>query len=187
MTQVMMPRMSRRLGQTVRAGLLSVGLLSALSAQADVIDWLNIEQRPNIEGLKTLYVGGGLSNAFVYVHTETPTPYGNVYAKVGQFYDGDGVAGQVGWRYPYQYSGDGQNGYFLGGFIGHVESDSLNGELYNRLGAGVELSYLWQNALRSGSASLAMAGGEENTANNGSKRRATPMVIFSATFSFGVF
>ncbi len=186
MTQVMMQYMSRRLTQGLRIGALSIGMLFAMSAQADVIDWFGIEQRPNIAGLKKLYVGGGLSNALVYAHAETPTAYGNVYAKAGQFYDGQEVAGQVGWRYPYQYSGSGNNGYFIGGFIGHVESDSLNGELYNRLGAGLELSYLWQNALRAGSASVAVAAGEENTANNGIKTRATPLLIFSVTFGLGV-
>ena len=185
MTQSMCQPLQQRLRQGMRLGALSIALLWALPAQADVIDWFGIEQRPNIDGLKKLYVGAGLSNALVAAHAEAPTQYGNVYAKVGTFYDGEEVAGQVGWRYPYQYSGDTRNGYFLGGFIGHVESDSLNGELYNRLGAGLELSYLWQNALRSGSASVAVAAGEENTADDGSKRRATPMLIFSVTFGFG--
>jgi hypothetical protein len=186
MAQVMTQSMRSRLTQGLRLGALSIGILLALPAQADVIDWFGIEQRPNIDGLKKLYVGAGLSNALVAAHAEAPTKYGNVYAKVGTFYDGEEVAGQVGWRYPYQYSGDTRNGYFLGGFIGHVESDNLNGELYNRLGAGLELSYLWQNALRSGSASVAVAAGEEDTANNGVKKRATPMLIFSVTFGLGV-
>lgn len=187
MTQVMMQYVSRRLNPMLRIGALSIGMLFTASAQADVIDWFGIEQRPNIEGLKKLYVGGGLSNALVYGHAEAPTKYGNVYVKAGQFYDGEELAGQVGWRYPYQYSGSTRNGYFLGGFIGHVESDSLNGELYNRLGAGLEFSYLWQNAMRAGSVSVAVAAGEEDTANNGIKKRATPMLIFSATFGLGVF
>ena len=187
MTQVMTQYASRRLTQGLRASALSIGMLLAVSAQADVIDWLGIEQRPNIDSLKTVYVGGGLSNAFVYAHAEAPTQYGNLYAKAGQFYDGEEVAAQLGWRYPYQYSAATNNGYFIGGFIGHIESDSLNGELYNRLGAGLELSYLWQNALRAGSASLAVAGGEEKTANNGSKTRATPLLIFSVTFGLGMF
>lgn len=187
MTQVMVPNMSRRFAPMARIGALSMGMLLAMSAQADLIDWLQIEQRPNNEGLKSLYVGAGLSNAFVYAHAEAPTKYGNVYAKTGQFYDGEGIAGQIGWRYPYQYSGNTRNGYFLGGFIGHIESDRFDGELYNRLGAGLEISYLWQNALRSGSASVAVAVGEQDTADNGSRRRATPMLIFSATFGFAVF
>lgn len=186
MTQVMTQYMSRRLTQGLRIGALSIGMLLAVSAQADVIDWFGIEQRPNTDGLKKLYVGAGLSNALVAAHAEAPTKYGNVYAKAGQFYDGEEIAGQIGWRYPYQYSGATRNGYFLGGFIGHVESDSLNGELYNRLGAGLELSYLWQNALRSGSASVAVAAGEEDTANNDVKKRATPMLLFSVTFGLGV-
>lgn len=186
MTQVMTQYMSRRLTHGLRIGALSIGMLLAMSAQADVIDWFGIEQRPNIEGLKKVYVGAGLSNALVAAYAETPTAYGNVYVKAGSFYDGDEIAGQVGWRYPYQYSGATNNGYFLGGFIGHVESDSFNGELYNRLGAGLELSYLWQNALRAGSASIAIAGGEESTAANGAKRRTSPMLMFSVTFGFGV-
>lgn len=186
MAQVMTHHMSRRLTHGLRIGALSIGMLLAMSAQADVIDWFGIEQRPNTEGLKKVYVGGGVSNSLIFAHAEAPTQYGNVYAKAGQFYDGEGVAGQLGWRYPYQYSKDTRNGYFLGGFIGHIESDSLNGELYNRLGAGLELSYLWQNALRAGSASVALVAGEEKTANNGTQTRATPMLMFGVTFGLGV-
>ncbi|MEC7118766.1 MAG: hypothetical protein VXW65_02535 [Pseudomonadota bacterium] len=170
----------------VQIGMLSMALSVGMTAQADVIDWLGIEQRPNLEGLKKVYAGAGLSNAFINTYAESPTPYGNVYAKVGQFYDGNGLAGQLGWRYPYAYTGVDRNGYYLGGFVGHVEADSFDGDDYNRLGAGLELSYIWMNAVRAGSVSMAVAAGEEKTDSRGTKRRATPMVLFSFTFGLGV-
>jgi hypothetical protein len=171
----------------LRGLLLVSGLMAGAVAQADVIDWLDLETRPNTKDLKSVYVGVGLTNALVHANAEAPTKYGNVYAKVGQFYDGEGVAGVLGWRYPYAYTGTDQNGYYLGGFVGHVENDRLDHALYNRLGGGLELSYLWSNTQRITAASVAFAAGVEKTAENGTKKRAKPMVLFSYSFGVGAF
>ena len=175
----------------MRNGLQGLMLISSLMAgavaHADVIDWLDLETRPNLKDLKTVYIGAGLTNALVHVNAEAPTAYGNVYAKVGQFYDGKGVAGVLGWRYPYAYSGTDQNGYYLGGFVGHVQNDRLDNQRYNRLGGGLEMSYLWSNSQRLSAASVAVAAGVEKTGDNGAKKRAKPMIIFGYSFAVGVF
>lgn len=179
---------SNTMKHPVHVGVLLACLAVTSTAQADVIDWLGWEEtRPDIKGLSTVYVGVGISNAFVNANVEAPTPYGNVYAKMGQFYDGQGVAGQVGWRYPYAMTGVDKNGYYLGGFVGHIENDSLDFERYNRLGGAAELSYVWMNAQRMGSASIAIGAGEQTTGKNGEQKFSKPMMVFSITFGIGAF
>jgi hypothetical protein len=128
-----------------------------------------------------------MTNALLHVNAEMPTKWGNAYAKVGQFYDGKGVAGQVGFRYPYLYTGTDKNGYYLGGFVGHVENDIVNFERYNRLGVGMELSYVWLNSDRLAAASVAVAFGEHKESNGVIARRTQPMILFGYSFNIGVF
>lgn len=174
--------------QWLPVGVLLAGLMAGASAHADVIDWLGWgDTRPQTKDLPTVYVGGGFTNAFFHANVEAPTPYGNTYLKLGQYYDGEGLAALAGWRYPYALTGVDQNGYYLGGFVGHIESDSLNAENYNRLGAGLELSYVFMNPQRAGAASVSVAGGEEKTGDNGEKRRSKPIILFSLTFGIGMF
>jgi hypothetical protein len=171
------------------AAVLGALLMVTPLAHADILDTLGWDRtRPDIKKLSTLYVGGGFANSFIYASAETPTPYGNVYARVGQYYKGDGVAGQLGWRYPYAYTGVDKNGYYLGGFIGHIKDDVLDGERYNRLGGGVELSYLSLRNELLASGSVALAFGESKTSKDGStQRKTTPMIIFAANFNVGLF
>lgn len=171
----------------LRVLMLVGGALLGAAAQADVIDWLELETRPDTKGLHHVYLGVGLTNALVHVNAEAPTAYGNVYGKMGQFYDGQGVAGQLGWRYPYALNGTDKDGYYLGGFVGHIQNDRLDNERYNRLGAGLELSYLWMNPQRITAASVSVGAGVEKTADNGEKKRATPSILFSYSFGIGAF
>lgn len=172
----------------VHVGVLLACLAVTGVAQADVIDWLGWdENRPDTKGLSPVYVGVGFTNALVHANAEVPTPYGNVYAKVGQFYDGQGLAGQVGWRYPYAMTGVDKNGYYLGGFVGHIENDRLDGERYNRLGAGAEVSYVWMNDARAGAASVAIGAGEQTSSKTGEQKFSKPMMVFSITFGIGAF
>lgn len=179
---------SNTMKHPVHVGVLLACLAVTGVAHADVIDWLGWEEnRPDTKGLSKVYVGLGFSNALVHGNAEVPTPYGNVYARVGQFYDGEGVAGQLGWRYPYAMTGVDKNGYYLGGFVGHIENDRLDGERYNRLGGAVELSYVWMNAARAGSASVAIGAGEQTSSEAGEQKFSKPMVVFSFTFGIGAF
>lgn len=91
-----------------------------------------------------------------------PTDYGNLYVKVGGFLDGPKeAAGQIGFRYPYYLTGTDKNGYYFGGFVGHVETKSIDGKKYNRLGAGGELSYVWMDNSRVSAASIGIGFGEQ--------------------------
>lgn len=103
-----------------------------------------------------IYAGVGFANDHLYVMAEKPTSYGNIYAKIGQFIDGNGVAGLAGYRYPYQVFGGGKNrnGVYPGIFAGHVEVVNKDGKRYNRLGAGLDISYLWFDATRISSLTL---------------------------------
>jgi hypothetical protein len=171
----------------LRLGVLAACLMAGGAVHADVIDWLGWEVRPDTTGLKPVYLGVGLTNALLHFNAEVPTAYGNVYAKVGQFYDGKEVAGQIGWRYPYLLTGTDQNGYYLGGMLGHIQNDRLDGDRYNRLGGALELSYVWSNVHRINAASVAIGAGVEKTGDSGEKKRAKPTILFSYTFGVGAF
>lgn len=168
-------------------GLMFASVLAAMPAHADVQDWyLALEKNPqDLKQLRKVYVGVGFKNALVHVQAEAPTPYGIYYGNVGQFLDGQGIAVQAGVRYPYLLTGEDQNGYYVGGFVGHVENDRLDGDRYNRLGAGLEFSYLFLNKNRSSAASVGIGAGIPETGDNGVKKRSKPMAFFSYTFGVG--
>lgn len=166
----------------------ALALLCATHAEAAVKDWL---PSPSVEtaGLKKLYAGAGFSNEMIHFNTEVPTGYGNFYAKAGGFLDSDNgdFAGLVGFRYPYALSGTDKNGYYLGGFLGHIEESDVGGKPYNRLGAGAEISYVWMNQSRISAASIGVGFGEQKTGPNGTRDHSSAVVMFSYTINFGIF
>lgn len=171
------------------AALLGALLLATPLAHADIIEKLGWDRvRPDTKNLSKVYGGAGFANSLMYFSAEAPTRYGNVYARVGQFYKGSGVAGQLGWRYPYAYTGVDKNGYYLGGFVGHVEDGNVDNERFNRLGGGVELSYLSMREDVLASASVALAFGDTVESSDGKfKSKPAPMIIFAANFNVGFF
>ncbi len=171
------------------AVMLSALLLATPLAHADILEKLGWSgTRPDPKSLSKVYLGGGLANSLIFASAEAPTPYGNVYAHVGQFYKGGGVAGQLGWRYPYAYTGVDKNGYYLGGFVGHIEDGTIDGERYNRLGVGLELSYLTLRKEALNAFGVALVAGEKKQDNAGAViKRTTPQVMFSANFNVGLF
>ena len=61
--------------------------------------------------------------------------------------NGDKTAGgQVGFRYPYYLTGTDKNGYYIGFYAGHLDSKEVDGDFKSRLGAGVDLAYVWLNS-----------------------------------------
>ena len=90
------------------------------------------------------YVGLGLFDDMLNANVETVTDAGNFYLRVGRFMESNAsdIAANVGWRTPITNGRD-DSGYFAGVFIGHVIGASRQGEDYNRLGAGADLSYHW--------------------------------------------
>jgi hypothetical protein len=166
---------------------LMVWSAATFQAQAAIKDWLP-EPKIKTEGLKSVYAGVGLTSDLLHFSAESPTAYGTVYAKAGSFLGGaDKAAGQVGFRYPYHLTGTDQNGYYLGGFVGHIESASMNREDYNRLGAGLELSYVWLNRSRLSAASIALGVGERKKGSGGQEDKPQPKILFGYTFNFGIY
>lgn len=162
-------------------------LAASFQAQAAIEDWLP-EPKIKTDGLKKVYAGVGLTSDLLHFNAELPTGYGTVYAKAGSFLGGaNEVAGQVGFRYPYHLTGTDQNGYYFGGFAGHIESGSLDREDYNRLGAGVELSYVWLNSSRLSAASIGIGIGERKKSSTGEENKPKPMVLFGYSFNFGIY
>lgn len=133
------------------------------------------------------YAGVGLSNGFMHFLAEKPTRIGNFYAKIGQFYGGTGVAGQVGYRYPYKLTGVNNNGVYVGAFAGHVADDRKDGKRYNRLGAGIDISYLWFDASRIGALSMGLYFAEPTKEANGERKEIKPKLMASISLAAGLF
>lgn len=167
--------------------LLTVGLMTSVSAQAAVKDWFP-KPATDTTGLKKVYAGVGITNELYHLNAEMPTGYGNIYVKAGGFIDGPNEpAGQIGFRYPYFLTGTDKNGYYFGGFVGHIETKTQDSKKYNRLGAGGELSYVWMNRSRVSAASVGIGVGERKKGRDGTKEDATPMIMFGYSFSFGIY
>ena len=99
--------------------------------------------------VSTWNVGAGFTKKLLHGNVEWVNPYGIAYAKAGVFLNDDNPAGgQVGFRYPYHLTGTDKNGYYIGAYAGHIESKQINGKEKARLGAGVDLAYVWLNPER---------------------------------------
>lgn len=169
------------------AALLTMGLVVSGSAQAAVKDWLP-KPAADTTGLKKVYAGVGITNELYHLNTEIPTGYGNMYVKLGAFIDGPSEpAGQIGFRYPYFLTGTDKNGYYFGGFLGHVETRTIDSKKENRLGAGGELSYVWMNSSRVSVASVGIGVGEGKKDRSGNKEDSKPMIMFGYSFNFGIY
>lgn len=145
------------------------------------------ETKPYLKDMSRVYVGAGFTNDLIHGYTEAPTRYGNVYAKVGRFFSGNGFAGQAGWRYPYAIGENSSSGVYVGGFVGHVSSDSYAGNKYNRLGAAAELSWLRADKQRLSVISLGLGFGQgkgDGMGNN--KDRPTPVILFGYSLGVGL-
>ncbi len=166
----------------------AVALLCSAQAQAALKDWL---PTPGVDttGLKTVYAGAGFTTEMLHFNAEVPTGFGNVYAKVGGFFNSDDtkVAGLVGFRYPYSLNGTDKNGYYLGAFAGHITESDVDGKSYNRLGAGPEISYVWMDKTRISAASIGVGFGEQKKGANGGRDHSEPVLMVSYSINFGIF
>lgn len=145
-----------------------------------------------------IYVGAGLTNKLFHVVLEKPTQYGNFYGKVGRFNEGNGVAGQVGYRYPYKFTNkkgrvsDNNNGIYVGLFGGHVMSIrdkniKKDDKRFNRLGGGFDISYLWFDKQRISALSLGVFLPEKNKLKNGDEVKVKPELMLGLSLSAGLF
>lgn len=165
---------------------LSLGTMSF--AQAALDDFLPAAKlKDHTASLNKVYVGAGMSNKLVHGNAEIITPYGIAYGKLGVFTNGQDLGGQVGFRYPYHLNGTDQNGYYIGAYAGYLENVKIDGEQEQRLGAGVDLSYVLLSKQRLSTLSVGVGAGEKLEGRYGSKKEIVPKLQFSYTLSFGIF
>lgn len=177
----------------IMAPLVAFGTLSAHADDAQKNPYEKTYKLELPKDTHPIYLGLGLSNELMHLIAEKPTTYGNFYARIGQFYDGEDVAGQVGYRYPYKLTGKNNNGVYVGAFIGHVEDDRdktnpvAEDQRYNRLGAGMDLSYVWFDTTRVSALSIGLYVPEKKKLYDGTQRQTEPALMFSYSLAAGLF
>ncbi|APR70827.1 MULTISPECIES: hypothetical protein [Acinetobacter] len=138
--------------------------------------------------VSTWNVGAGFTKKLLHANLEWVNPYGIAYAKAGAFMNDDNPAGgQLGFRYPYHLTGTDKNGYYIGAYVGHIESKQIDNEEKARLGAGVDLAFVWLNSERISTFSVGIGAGERmKNANGDLIEKTEPTIQFSYTLSFGL-
>ncbi len=142
-----------------------------------------------VDGLHKVYVGVGDTNSLLHAYVDAPTRFGHVYAKVGQFFDGNEIAGQVGFRMPYNYeNAKNNNGIYFGAYAGHIEHSSVGlKESKSRLGAAIEMSYLFLNKTSLTAISVSVGGAQTEKTGNADQQNITPIVMFGLSWGYGLF
>ena len=167
-------------------GLLATSLISF--AHADLDDYLPpAKLKEHTANLKTVYGGFGMTAKLVHLNGEIVTPYGIVYAKPGIFTSNDEPGIQVGYRYPYHFTGTDQNGYYVGVYAGHTENAEIDGQRKLRLGAGIDLSYVLLSKQRLSTLSVGVGGSERIEGRYGTVKKVEPELQFAYSLSFGIF
>ncbi len=142
---------------------LQLSLIAALASPA----WAVESSKPAADW--SVYGGFGFNRDLLHFNVESPTPYGNVYLRAGQFVKGNNVAGQVGFRKAYSYTEGDQTGYYVGAYVGHVRTVKVGDKRENVLGVGGEMSYLWQNSRRLNAFTLGLALSDATKLSDGSQ------------------
>lgn len=162
-------------------------LSSAGSAMDSTIDYFGLNHT-RVEGLHQVYVGVGDTNSLLHFYADAPTRFGHVYAKVGQFFAGNEIAAQVGFRMPYNYENTKNNdGIYFGAYAGHIENSSIGTGRKNRLGAAIEMSYLFLNKTSLTAASVSLGGAQTEKAGNADQQKVTPIIMFGLSWGYGMF
>ena len=172
---------------TKSSSMLSSAGSAAGSAMDSTIDYFGLNHT-RVDGLHQVYVGVGDTNSLLHFYADAPTRFGHVYAKVGQFFDGKDIAGQVGFRMPYNYeSAKNNNGIYFGAYAGHIENSSVGTERKNRLGAAIEMSYLFLNKTSLTAASVSIGGAQTDSKGNADQQKITPIIMFGLSWGYGLF
>ncbi len=151
------------------------------------IDWFGFNHT-RVDGLHSVYVGVGDTNSLLHAYVEAPTRFGHVYAKVGEFFQGNKVVGQVGFRMPYQYNSDKNNdGVYFGAYAGYVDNTSIGTDRKDRLGAALEMSYLFLNKASLTAISVSIGGAQKNSAGTADQQKVTPLIMFGLDFGLGIY
>jgi len=149
-------------------------------------DWgLNHTRTDN---LHMFYVGVGDTNSLLHANVEMPTRFGHVYVNVGKFVAGGNGAAQIGFRMPYHYMNDKDNdGFYFGAYAGDIENSGIAGRQVNRVGGALEMSYLMMDKSSLTSFSVAIGAAQRNSDGNPDQQKVTPMILFGASWGFGIF
>lgn len=111
--------------RTLIAALLSLGF--SLSAQADVYQ----------------YGGLGLFNNGLFANYQVGNKYGNLEFRVGQFRDvGPGWLFNMSARRYIEQDAN-SDGFYVGVYLGQIETTPVGGKQYERFGAGGEMGFQW--------------------------------------------
>ena len=162
-------------------------LSSAGSAMDSTIDYFGFNHT-RIDDLHQVYVGVGDTNPLLHIYADAPTRFGHVYAKVGQFFDGKDIAAQVGFRLPYDYeNAKNNNGIYFGAYAGHIENSSVATVRKNRLGAAIEMSYLFLNKTSLTAVSVSLGGAQTEKTGNADQQKITPIIMFGLSWGYGLF
>lgn len=140
------------------------------------------------ESVRMWNVGAGVTQKLVHLNTEWVNPYGIAYAKAGFFLTDDSPFGaQLGFRYPYYFTGKDKNGYYVGVYAGHIASKQVDNKDETRLGAGVDLAYVLLDRDRISTFSVGIGVGEELKNREGEVvEHIEPKIQFSYTLSMGL-
>jgi hypothetical protein len=164
------------------------GIFNSVGTGLDsTIDWFGLNHT-RVDGLHSVYLGGGDTNSLLHVYAEAPTRFGHVYLKAGEFFQGNKLVGQVGFRMPYQYNSEKDNdGIYFGAYAGYLDNTSIGTERKDRLGAALEVSYLFLNKTSLTAASISIGGAQKFSAGTADQQRITPIVMFGLDFGLGIF
>jgi hypothetical protein len=164
------------------------GILNTMGSGLDsTIDWFGLNHT-RVTGLHSVYVGAGDTNSLLHFYVEAPTRFGHVYVKAGEFFQGDKVVGQVGFRMPYQYNSEKDNdGIYFGAYAGYLDNTTIGTERKDRLGAALELSYLFLNKTSLTAISVSIGGAQKFSAGTPDQQRITPLVMFGLDFGLGIY
>lgn len=143
--------------------------------------------KEHTDNLKMVYGGLGMTAKLVHLNAEMVTPYGIIYGKPGIFTGGEEPGMQVGYRYPYHFTGTDQNGYYFGVYGGHTANTEIDGKRELRLGGGVDLSYVLLNKQRISTLSVGVGASERVEGRRGSIKKTEPELQFAYSLSFGIF
>lgn len=166
----------------------SGGILNSMGSGLDsTIDWFGLNHT-RVDGLHSVYVGVGDTNSLLHLYAEAPTRFGNVYVKAGEFFQGDNVVGQVGFRMPYHYNSEKDNdGVYFGAYAGYVDNTSVGTGRKDRLGGALEMSYLFLNKTSLTAASVSIGGAQTSKDGTKDQQKITPLIMFGLDWGFGLF
>lgn len=165
--------------------LILITLLNTAYAK-DQNNFLDAKLTP--ESAKMWNLGAGVTQQLIHLNTEWVNPYGIAYAKVGFFLTDDSPFGaQLGFRYPYYFTGKDKNGYYIGAYAGHIGSKQVDNKDETRFGAGVDLAYVLLDPDRISTFSVGIGAGEELKNREGTVVEHIELKIqFSYTLSMGL-